>query len=220
MIHMNIVWHGYSCFRITENLSGGEVAVVIDPFGPEDGAKLPRNLAADLVVSSHDHARHNNVSAIGGDPFVIDGPGEYEVREVMVTGVQTFLDDENGKKNGDNTLYYFVINGVHIVHVGDLKHKLDPKHLTHFHDIDVLMVPVGGNSVLDAKQAVDIVGQIQPRIVIPMHFKAGKTCQDCDGVDVFLKAMGSSPVEPVNKLKLSVKDLPQEDTKIVILDPQ
>jgi L-ascorbate metabolism protein UlaG (beta-lactamase superfamily) len=222
---MNIVWHGYSCFRITENQAGGEVSVVIDPFVPEGSARLPRNLAADLVVVSHDHPRHNNVEAVsatagGAAPFVIDGPGEYEVKEIMVTGIPSSHGGDEGEDKNANTMYYLVVNGVHMVHLGDLNHKLEEKHMTEVHDIDVLFVPVGGHGTLDAKAAAEVVGQLEPRVIIPMHYKAGGVCDDCDGVDAFLKVMGMSRPEPVAKLKLAAKDLPQDEMKIVLLDPQ
>ena len=217
---MNITWHGFSCFRIEEKTVGGEVAVVTDPFTPEDGKKMPRNISADIVTSSHEHPRHDNIKDVGGDPFVITGPGEYEVKEVFVTGVPTYHDMVEGKEKGQNTMYYITVGDVHMVHLGDLKHALEEKHMEELHNIDVLFVPVGGGDVLTAKQAVEVCGQLEPRVIIPMHFKSGGIGSKLDGVEAFLKAMGAGKTEPVAKLKLSKKDLPQEEMKIMLLEPQ
>lgn len=210
---MVITWHGFSCVKIVEPVQGGEVTVVTDPFAPVVGAKLPRNLAADLITISHDHPRHNNKEAVGGTPFVITEPGEYEVKDVFVTGVQTFHDLVEGKEKGTNAMYTFVIGGVHLVHLGDLKHPLEEKRLEEFHDIDVLFVPVGGGDVLDGKQAAEVVGQLEPRIVIPIHYGA-------DGAGQFLKAMGLGKPEILPKLKITSKDLPQDEMKIILLEQQ
>ncbi len=217
---MTITWYGFSCFKIEEKLLGNDVSVVIDPYAPEDGKKLPRNLSADIVVSSHDHPRHHNLDAVGTKPFVIDGPGEYEVKEVFVTGVPTFHDLVDGKEKGTNTMYYVTVGDVHCVHLGDLKHPLEEKHMEDFHDVDVLFVPVGGGYTLNAKQAAEVVNQLEPRLIIPMHYKGDGFGAKLDGVDAFLKAMGVGKPERLPKLKLSAKDLPQEEMKIVLLAPQ
>lgn len=217
---MVITWYGLSCFRIHESAQGHEVSIVTDPFSPEGGRKLPRSLTADIVISSHDHPRHNNIAAVGGDTFVIDGPGEFEVKDVFITGVDTYHDEAEGAEKGHNTIYFITVGGVHLAHLGDLKHPLSGKHLEDLHPIDVLFVPVGGGDVLDAKQAVDIVGQLDPRIVIPMHYKSGKTGDKLAGVDPFLKAVGVSGPERAAKLKVTDKTLPQEEIKYVILEPQ
>lgn len=217
---MNITWLGFSCFKIQEHAHGHDVTIVTDPFGGEGGKKLSRVLVADIVTSSHDHSRHNNISAVGGEPFVIAGPGEFEVKDVSVTGVETYHDMVDGKKKGKNTIFYITLGDIHMAHLGDLKHKLDAEHLEESHDIDVLFVPVGGGDVLDAKQAVEVIGQFDPRIIIPMHYKTSNSGKDLNSVDVFLKAMGVSEPEKTNKLKLTAKNLPQDETRIVILEQQ
>ncbi len=217
---MVITWYGFSCFKIEEKTNAGEVTLVIDPFVPEDGKKLPRNLAADVVTISHDHERHNNVDAVGGKPFVIKGPGEYEIKDLFITGVGTFHDLVEGQEKGTNTMYYVIADDVHCVHLGDLNHALSEKHMEDFHNIDVLFVPVGGGSVLDAKRAADVVSQLEPRIVVPMHYRVGGIGAKLSPVDPFLKIMGGGKPEVLPKLKLAKKDLPQEEMKIILLEPQ
>jgi L-ascorbate metabolism protein UlaG (beta-lactamase superfamily) len=223
---MQIVWHGFSCFKITETRHGGEVALVTDPFSPEDGKKLPRSLSADVVTVSHAHPRHDAIDAVSapggeaGKTFVIEGPGEYEVKDVFITGIPTFHDMVEGKEKGTNTMYYVTVGDLHLVHLGDLKHPLEEKHMEEFHNIDVLFVPVGGGDVLTAKQAADVVGQLEPRIIVPMHYKTNGYGAKFDGIEPFLKAMGMGKPEILPKLKLAAKDLPQEETKIILLEPQ
>lgn len=222
---MQITWHGFSCFRISETINGHEVSVVIDPFEPQDGAKLPRNLSADVVISSHDHDKHNNVEAVSGTdgkatPFIIDGPGEFEVKDAFVTGISTYHDEVEGKQKGTNTMYYVTIGDLHIVHLGDLKHPLEEKHLEDFHSVDILFVPVGGDGVLNGKQAAEVVAQLEPRIIIPMHYRSGSVGASLDTAESFLKAMGGAKPETMPKLKMSTKDLPQEDSRVILLEPQ
>lgn len=216
---MQITWHGFSCFRIQETLHGHDVSIVIDPFEPQDGLKLPRNLAADVVISSHDHDRHNNVAAVGGSPFVITGPGEYEVKDAFVTGIPTYHDMVEGKEKGTNTMFYVTVGDIHIVHLGDLKHLLEERHMEEFHEIDVLFVPVGGGDVLTGKQAAEVVAQLEPRIIIPMHYKTGSASK-LEPLDGFLKAMAIAKPAPLPKFKIAAKDLPQEETQVIILEPQ
>lgn len=194
--------------------------MITDPFAPEDGKKLPRNFSADIVTSSHAHPRHNNISAVAGDPFVVDGPGEFEVKEVFITGVSTYHDKVEGKEKGQNTIFYITAEDLHMAHLGDLRHPLDSKHMEDVHSVDILFVPVGGGSSLTAKEASDVVGQLEPRIIIPIHYRSGKVGSKLDKVDGFLKAMGASNPEVLPKLKISKKDLPQDEMRIVILEPQ
>lgn len=217
---MTITWYGYSCFKIEERTKDAEVAVVTDPFAADEGNKPPRSLAADIVTVSHDHNRHNNVAAVQGTPFLIKGPGEYEVKDLFVTGISTYHDLVEGKEKGRNTMYYITVGDLHLVHLGDLKHPLEDRHLEDFHNIDVLCIPVGGGSVLNAKQAAEIVDQLEPRVIIPMHYKVGGFCQDSETVDAFLKAIGAPKSEVMAKWKVLKKDLPQEERQVILLDPQ
>jgi L-ascorbate metabolism protein UlaG (beta-lactamase superfamily) len=217
---MIITWYGYSCFKIQEQSRDHEVAVLFDPYAPEGGKKLPRNLTADIVTVSHDHPRHSNTGAVAGEPFVITGPGEYEVKEAFITGVGSYHDLADGKEKGRNTLYYVNVGNLHLLHLGDLKHPLEEKHMEDLHNIDILFLPVGGGDALNAKQALDVVGQIEPKIIIPMHYRTAGFCPKCDTADPFLKAIGAGKVEALPKLKIAEKELPQEEMRVVILDPQ
>jgi L-ascorbate metabolism protein UlaG (beta-lactamase superfamily) len=218
---MNITWFGYSCFKLEFGFRVNDrVSLVTDPFAKEGRNGLPRTLTADIVTISHDHERHNNTTDVGGNPFIITGSGEYEIKDVSVSGVRAYHDNCEGQSLGPNIIYYIIGEGIHLAHLGDLKHKLNENQLTDICKIDVLFVPVGGGDVLNAKEASEVVSQFEPRIIIPMHYKSDRWGQNLNGVEPFLKAMGVSAPEVVNKLKISPRDLPQEETKIILIEPQ
>lgn len=216
---MQIIWHGHSCFKIQTKTNNGEVVVITDPFGKDMGSKIPKTVA-DIITVSHDHYDHNKVEGIGGEPFVISGPGEYESKGVFVYGVSSFHDKQTGAERGKNTIYVIKLldEDITIAHLGDLGHVLSDKELERLEKIDILLIPVGGKYTLGAKEAVEVISQIDPRIIIPMHYKiAGLKTDDLAGVDDFTKEIGIK-TENVNKLKISKKDLPQDETKVVVLD--
>lgn len=218
---LTFVWHGLSCFSI-EAKNGDAVAnLVTDPFGPDTGLKLPRNLSGDIVTVSHDHPSHNNVDAVKaeGDKklFIVHTPGEYEVGGLFVYGVSAPHDQKEGKDRGLTTLYRFEVGDLSFAHLGDLGSPIVDAEREALEDIDVLLLPVGGGSVLTAKQAVEIVTQLSPRIVIPMHYSLPGLKNDSDAVEKFLKEMAATP-ERVAKFKIMKKDLPAEETKVVILE--
>ena len=213
---MIITWCGHSCFKIQNKLSPDGVTLTTDPFDKEIGLKSPA-FESDIVTVSHDHADHNNVKALRGNPFVIDSAGEYDVKGVAVHGVESFHDGEKGKSRGVNVIYKISMDDIIIAHLGDLGHELTEKQLEVLVGIDILFVPVGGKYTLDAKRAVAVVNQIEPRIVIPMHYKTDNLKMDIDGVEGFIKELGLKPTNEI-KLKISKKDLPQDDMELVILD--
>jgi L-ascorbate metabolism protein UlaG (beta-lactamase superfamily) len=218
---LTFVWHGLSCFSI-EAKNGDAVAnLVTDPFGPDTGLKLPRNLAGDIVTVSHDHSSHNNTEAVktAGDKklFIVRTPGEYEVGGLFVYGVSASHDENGGKERGLTTLYRFEVGDLSFAHLGDLGSPIVDAEREALEDIDVLLVPVGGGSVLTAKQAVEIVTQLSPRIVIPMHYAVSGLKNDSDSVEKFVKEMAATP-ERVAKFKIMKKGLPADETKVVILE--
>lgn len=223
---MYIQWFGQSFFKITaKNSLGQDLTIVIDPFSKDYGLKVPNKFGADLALITHDHEDHNNLDALKGteispEPFIISGPGEYETKGIMVYGVPSFHDDEAGIKLGENTIYILEIENVWLAHLGDLgQKKLTEKQLEHLEGVDILMVPIGGTYTLDSKNASQIISEIEPRLIIPMHYKiSGLNVKDLDGVEKFIKEMGMKP-EEIDKLKVTKKDLPQENTKLVILTP-
>lgn len=200
---MDITYLGHSSFRI----KGKQAVVVTDPYDEKTG-KFPKGVEADVVTVSHDHADHNQTQLVGGSPFLVNGPGEYEIKGVSVIGVPTWHDDKEGAERGGNTLYVIEMEGLRIVHAGDLGHKLTEQQLQAIGgEVDVAIIPVGGVYTIDPKQAVEVVKQLDPWVIIPMHYQT---------VDDFLKEMGKS-VLPVPKLSISRDRLPEE-TQLVVLE--
>ena len=212
---MYISWLGQSCFKIQDKTTPDGITIVTDPFDKSIGLKVP-NFEADIVTVSHDHHDHNNTSALRGNPFIINSAGEYDRKGVMIEGVESYHDDKQGTKLGKNIIYRIEIDDITIVHLGDLGQILDNKQLEKIGGADILLVPVGGTYTLDAKNAVEVVSQIEPRIVIPMHYKTKNLKISLDGADKFIKELGLKPTIE-EKLKISKKDLPAEDMELVIL---
>lgn len=212
---MIITWQGHSCFKIQDKVGSEGVTVVTDPFDKEIGLKVP-NFEADIVTVSHQHHDHNNIGALRGSPFVIDGPGEYDRKGVLIEGIDSYHDAKSGEERGRNTIFRIELDDISLVHLGDLGHALDNAQLERLAGTDILLIPVGGKYTVDAEQAVEVISQIEPRIVIPMHYKTKDLNIDLDGIDKFIKAIGLTPSYE-EKLKISRKDLPQEDMELVIL---
>ena len=212
---MIITWQGHSCFKLQDKIGPEGVTVVTDPFGKEVGLKVP-NFEADIVTISHDHHDHNNVGAIRGNPFVISCAGEYDKKEVLIEGIDSYHDSQQGKERGNNIIYRIEIDDISVVHLGDLGDVLDSAQLEKLVGTDILLIPVGGKYTIDAKKAVEVISQIEPRIVIPMHYKTEGVKIDLDPLDKFIKEIGVAPSYE-EKLKISKKDLPQEDMELVIL---
>lgn len=215
---VTIQYFGLSCFKLTSKINDQEVSLVTDPYNPSSGMKLPRNLEADIVTVSHNHENHNFLEGVHGAPFIIRGPGEYENKKVFVYGVRSSHTPD--PKRGANTLYRIEIGDISLAHLGDLGHDLTDQELERLEDVDILFLPVGGpptGGVLGAKAAMELVNNLQPRIVIPCHFKMPELKLSLDPVDKFLREFGAGKLEPQSKVKLARKDLPQEETEVVLM---
>ena len=215
---MIITWFGQSCFKI----QGQNCILVTDPFDKSYGLKVPR-LAADIVTVSHDHNDHNNIKAIKKiaetEPFTINDPGEYEIKNSFIYGIQSYHDNKEGQERGENIIYRIEIEGISLAHLGDLGHTLNNGQVEKLEGIDILMIPVGGVYTINAKQATEVISQLEPKIVIPMHYNIPglKLKNKINGVNTFCKEIGVCPTEKVSKFKVSKKDLPTEKMKVIIL---
>src|SRR3989344_9249606 len=158
---MDIYFYGQACFK----LKGKTATVFIDPYKEEfTGLKMPRDLSANVAISTHNHDDHNNLNAITDAVLKITGPGEYEVNGVSITGISTYHDKETGASRGRNTVYNISVDGLNIVHLGDLGHTLSEEQIEEIGSTDILLVPVGGIYTIDAKTASDVDSQLVPKI--------------------------------------------------------
>lgn len=217
---MNIVWHGQSCFQISSTQGkNNHISIVIDPFDKNTGLRVPK-LQADIVLVTHDHFDHNNVKAVSGPPLVIKGPGEYDVKGVFIQGIPGFHDNSQGAERGEITMYTIEIEEMRLCHLGDLGQKeLSSEQLDKLGNIDILMIPVGGIYTIDAGEAAKIISQIEPKIIIPMHYQIPKLKIKLDKVDKFLKALNIKKSEALAKLSIKKKDILSEGAKLIILEP-
>jgi L-ascorbate metabolism protein UlaG (beta-lactamase superfamily) len=191
--------------------------VVTDPYPPAIGLKLGR-MDAELVTVSHEHENHSYTQVVRDGAYEIHGPGEYEVAGVSVIGVPTFHDSERGAKYGRNTVYLIEIDEVRVCHLGDLGHKLEDAEAEAVASPDVLLVPVGGRSAMNAAQAAEVVRQLEPRYVVPMHYAIPGLKLQLDPIDRFLKEMGVAASEPQPKLSVQKSSVAEYETKVVVLE--
>lgn len=215
---MEIYPLGHSSFKV----KGKSAVVVFDPFDSAMvGLKMPKIETVDIVTVSHDHGDHNAVKDLPGSPFIVSGPGEYEVKGVTIVGVPTFHDDKNGADRGANCVYKINIDDVNICHLGDLGHKLTDEQMSQIGDVDILLIPVGGGYTIDSKIASQVVAQLEPLVVIPMHYQrpgmSPKLADALEPVTNFTKEMGAESLTPQPKLVITKDRLP-ETTTVVVLD--
>lgn len=223
---MDIYWYGQACFK----LKGKNATVVIDPYDPDfTGFKLPKDLQADVVLTTHDHKDHNFVSGVGtfqgAKPIVFSEPGEYEVSGVVITGINSFHDNSEGSERGVNIIFHLLFDNLDIVHLGDLgQTKLTEEQIAAVGQTDILLIPVGSIYTIDSKAASDIVSQLEPKIIIPMHYGMDKSFLsekeglkfELKGVDSFLKEMGVENAVPTLKLSITKDRLPEESQVILL----
>ena len=214
---MKIKWLGYSSFVLTESTG---TTVLTDPFDPEMVGYGFAPQKVDIVTVSHGHADHNYMKAVAEHDVVIDKPGTYERDGIHITGVQSFHDDEEGKRRGKNVIFKFGMDGVSVCHMGDIGEPCSPELVERLLPVNVLLIPVGGNYTIDAEQAKEYVDRLMPDIVIPMHYKI-KHCElDIDKVDQFEKMFDDECVEDgVDELDLDRVDFDDiQSTRLVIMN--
>jgi len=209
---MEITWLGHACFRIKTTHG----IVITDPCSPDFGYQMGK-LTARIVTVSHDHPDHNYVQSIGGEPKVINRPGEYEISDMLIFGVATFHDTEQGKQRGKNVVYRIETDDLSVCHLGDLGHTLTTSQVEQLQNCDVLLIPVGSVYTINGTTAAEIVRQLTPKVVIPMHYKTPHLKMELETVDRFLKEMGTSSIVPQPKLSITRSSVP-ETTQVILLD--
>lgn len=212
---MEITWYGHSCFRISERK---KTSVVCDPYDHKMVGYEQLNLKAEIVTISNDSPGHMNLKTIKSDPYVINGPGEYEIGGVFITGLRTNKKKKNDQDHQINTLYLIDYSGITIVHLGNMKQIPTQSEVESLGAVHVALVPVGGSGGLNASKASEVISLFEPNIVIPMHYSTPASKVDLDPIGKFLKVMGLSTVETLSTLKITKPETLPEETKVIVLD--
>jgi L-ascorbate metabolism protein UlaG (beta-lactamase superfamily) len=213
---MEVSWLGHSCFM----LRGKNVTLITDPFSPQPDPtsgeirKLGK-INAPIVTISHNHPGHNYAEGVGGNARVVRGPGEYEISDVLITGVPSYHDNKRGAELGRNTIYVIHMDDLVICHLGDLGHTLQEEQLEEVADADILLTPISGQHTLNAAQAAEVISQVEPRIVIPMHYRPSSD-ETPNPLDKFCREMGVEAIDPQPKLIVTHSTLPAQ-MQIVVL---
>jgi len=216
-LHMDIKYLGHSSFSIrTKNAK-----IVTDPFDPEYISLPFAKTEADIITISHDHKDHNHTENVKGDPLVLNWPGEFEKNQVRITGFATFHDKKEGEERGENVMYKFEADEISLLHCGDLGHVIDDALIEQIGVVDVIFIPVGGVYTIDPAEAVKVINKIEPSVVIPMHYGRdelkGEAGQAMQKLEVFLKEIGASDVQPVDKFTPKREEMDAENMKVVTL---
>jgi L-ascorbate metabolism protein UlaG (beta-lactamase superfamily) len=208
---MELTWYGLSCFRLNDR---GMASVVTDPFDGKVGLSPPK-IRGDVVTISHDAAGHNHAASVSGRKHTLDGPGEYEIGGVFITGISTT------RKAGDveNVLFMFNYKGLTIAHLGDMADVPTQTQIEALEQVNILLVPVGAGNSLNAAKAAELVSMLEPSIVIPMHYRMDGLTIELEDVDRFLKEMGATEPAEEASLKVTAGSLPEE-TEVVLLTPK
>lgn len=207
---MFINWYGQTCFKIgVQNGRNGEmVELIIDPFGKERGLRSPRFDEKNIVLFSLPGRSLPSV-------FLINGPGEYDIKGIYIQGIEA-----QTKEKEKTTIYVIEAEGIRLCHLGFLGQKeLPAKEIEEIGDIDILMLPLGDRETIGAKEAIEIMSQIEPRITIPMYYQTPGLKTKLDSLDKFLKTLGIKSPPPLPKLSIKKKDLPEDEARIVVLQP-
>lgn len=210
---MEIKFNGHACFTVED----GGMRVVTDPFKEEIGLKLP-NLKANAVTVSHNAAPYNNADAIEGEPKIFSWPGEYETGGVHFKLIHSFHNQKEDKQQLENNIVVINFNGIRFCHLGAQGTKLTPEQLEQVGDVDILFVPVGNKDLVDSKKAKEIIEQIEPRVVVPMAYDTQGSKMGLDSLESFLTIMGGSKAEPMDSFKVKRSELPEDNSRLVVLN--
>ena len=215
---MEITYIGHSCFKI----KGKTISLVIDPYNPKIGYKLPK-LSCDVLLVTHDHFDHSYIEGVSDYRLLVDGPGEYEVGGCFIYGKSVDHDEKNGEERGKVTMYLIIIDGLNILHLGDLGRELTQEDMEKIPSVDVLMIPVGNKYTIDEKTAVKVISALEPSYVIPMHYNTPDLTgiDGLSGVEEFLEEMGvgDDVKKDLDKLVLNSQTDLDGETQVVVLKP-
>jgi len=212
---MQIYWHGYSTIRIETKHGDTSSVIMTDPFENESAIRFPRVTEPDILLLSHQDRARFNVAGVAGSPFVISDPGEYEVRGVFVNGIQDPTADQGARRP---LIYRLEAEDISVAFLGQLNRKLTDMELEALGNVDILILPVGGGGVLDAKLSASIISMVEPRVVVPIHYHVPGIKTKLGTVETFCGAVGVCKRQDMNKLKISKKDLPADEVLVMVIE--
>ena len=207
---MEISWLGHSCVHIRSK----DVTLITDPYDKTLGLSMGRQ-EADIVTMSHLHPHHSNHDGIGGNPKVLQSPGEYEIASFYISGMGTDRSDDEAERR-TNTIFAIHCEGLMLCHLGDLNRGLSSRQIDELGHTDILFVPAGGVCTLSTARVAELVNMLGPKIVVPLHYHTEGVKVEIQPLDAFLEDMGVS--EPTHQSRLSVtsSNLPRETTLVVL----
>lgn len=210
---MKLKWFGHACFLLT---SDSGVRVLVDPFNEKVGYALP-DVEADIVTTSHGHGDHNYTAVVRGEFLLIDQPGNFSHKGIEIVGISSFHDSAEGSLRGKNVIYRFNIDGLSVSHLGDLGHVLSPGQVEEIGTVDILLVPVGGHFTIDASAALEVLRQLKPAVIVPMHFRTDAGGASLAPVDRFLENAGGGRMPGKQEIELT-KDTLRDIAGVIVLD--
>ncbi len=202
---MKITWLGHAAFL----LETGGINIVTDPYNDSVGYG-PISMLVDIATVSHEHGDHNCVETLKGNPEVVRGSGSFDVRGISIRGIATYHDDEKGSARGENTIFVIEAEGLSVCHAGDLGHTLSKEQVKEIGKVDILLLPVGGTYTIDAAQAAEVMEALDPRLVIPMHFKTTSLDFPIDGVQKFIEGRPNAWHARLPFIEVTIESLPKE----------
>ncbi|MEN6636160.1 MAG: MBL fold metallo-hydrolase [Clostridiaceae bacterium] len=211
---MQITWYGHSCFLLT---SESGYSILTDPCDPETGYEL-HDLVCDAVTISHEHQDHNCLAIVAGSPEILRTPGEFLAGKIPVTGYSSYHDETEGARRGDNVVFLYQIDGLKVLHLGDLGHMLSDEVIEKIGDVDVLLSPIGGVFTLNAKMATELADRLHAKVLIPMHYKTPAVHFDIEGLEPLLAANANRRVHHLNANTASLSHDTLGDRRLIILD--
>lgn len=212
---MEIKWYGHSCFLMTD---GNGVRILTDPYGSHIGYELPQ-ISADAVTISHEHSDHNNISPVISNTVIIRSPGEYEVKGVKIIGIETDHDRCGGALRGKNVMFIYELDGMRVLHCGDLGIIPPEETIEKIGHIDVMMVPIGAIYTIDDLEAREFANIIKPKVVIPMHYKTAKLKMELCGLAPFVDAAKDCRIHNMNDWECTIQPISLGEDRVIVLRP-
>jgi L-ascorbate metabolism protein UlaG (beta-lactamase superfamily) len=213
---MKIKYLGHSAFVITSDTG---LKIITDPYETSPSLTYGEiTESADVVTVSHGHTDHSNVAAVRGNPEVVRRAGRSTAKGIEFKGIAGYHDDAGGRMRGNNVMFCFELDGIKVCHLGDLGHRLDDRRVAEMGTVDILLIPVGGFFTIDARTADKVCDQLQPRVIIPMHYRTEKSFPEMSGVDEFIKGKNNVTRQDSSEVEFKAGKLP-DSAQIIVLKP-